>query len=166
MQEQTVSDAELKPADPLDELLVETADEKTPEANDGISVIESIMDMPLGEEVEEVVADGFEEIDALQEAIKTPAVEEAQVVSPPATEPDGQPELPKDIEGVVTKLSPRIYAELMRQWVNRGKPRDFDFQNINWAVYTEGTGGQKFVATGGPGSGIDGAYKSLSIGKI
>ncbi len=121
-----------------EEAVEETAEEEAPEEGD---------DAP--EEPEET------------EPEPAPEPEEEVVEEAAPTEPDPPEDLgPQDLEGIVTELSSEAFEKLTEIWQSRGSPRQFDYQNVRWAVYDEGS---KFVRTGGQG-GMDQFYGSLSVG--
>ena len=145
---------------------IEASSKEAPEP-EGESGFEEIV--ALQERLAEVAEDAEKEI-APEKIAKaeapTPAVEEAQAVSTP-TELPLSPEPPKgkDPEGIVTKFSPELYKKLMQQWTNRGKPREFAHAGATWEVYTEGTGGFRFVRVSSK-AGMDSHYSSLTVGKV
>jgi hypothetical protein len=70
----------------------------------------------------------------------------------------------QDPEGVVTMLSKDKYEILLITWNGMGNPRSFNALGQRWQVYSEGTGGHRFVAVNNV-PGMD-YYNKVSTGRF
>lgn len=86
---------------------------------------------------------------------------EPEVVAPEAAAAPNEPDRPADPQGIITKLSPEAYKNLVKAWKGKGSPSAFETRGMRFQVFTDGDG-MKFVLTANQG-GMD-LYNSLSYG--
>ena len=136
----------------------EVSEEVTP-LEDTAELPAELLEEAAEEVVEEVLVEGLDENEEPVSEVLEVEPEPEEEVAP--IEPDPPEDLgPQDVEGIITKLSPKALAKLQEIWKGKGSPRQFDYQAARWSVYDNG---DKFVRTGGQ-PGMDQFYGSLSIG--